>query len=127
MVSTLLMAVALLALAASFPYALYGVVVGGLQTTATFLAQEAVERAWAADYASLPGLTFDGSSGPLPGDCDGGGSLRPVTAYPGFTRCVSIQPGAPSASTTTITVVVAFTGAGAGPGPRTTVTTIRGR
>ena len=45
MVAMVLMAVALLALAASSPYALYGVVASGFQTTATLLAQEAIERA----------------------------------------------------------------------------------
>ena len=45
MVAMLLMAIALLALAASIPYAMYGVVASGFQTTATLLAQEAIERA----------------------------------------------------------------------------------
>ena len=42
MVAMILMGIALLALAASFPYAMYGVVASGFQTTATLLAQEAV-------------------------------------------------------------------------------------
>jgi type II secretory pathway pseudopilin PulG len=125
MVAMLLMAVALLVLAASFPYALYGVMVSGLQTTATLLAQEAIERAKATDYGSIPGLSFDGSSGPLPGDCAASGSLRPVPAFSGFARCVAVQAGAPSATTTTITAVVEFTGGPAGSPGRTTVTTIR--
>lgn len=125
MVAMLLMAVALLALAASFPYALYGVVVSGVQTTATLLAQEAIERATAADYGSIPSLSFDGSSGPLPGDCSGGGMLRPVPAFSGFARCVAVQAGTPSATTTTITAVVEFVGGPASPPGRTTVTTIR--
>ncbi len=79
MVAMVLMAVALLALAASIPYALYGVVASGFQTTATLLAQEAIERAKAADYGSISSLSFDGSSGTLPTYC--GGSLRPVTSF----------------------------------------------
>ena len=66
MVAMVLMAVALLALAASIPYALYGVVASGFQTTATLLAQEAIERAKAADYRSMSSLAFDGSSGTPP-------------------------------------------------------------
>ena len=123
MVAMVLMAVALLALAASFPYALYGVVVSGFQTTATLLAQEAIERAKAADYGSLASLSFDESSGTLPGDCSGG--LRPVTAFSGFARCVAVQAGTPSATTTTITAVVEFTGSVPNPLGRTTVITIR--
>ena len=45
LVAMVLMAVALLVLAATFPYAMYGVVASGFQTTATLLAQEAIERA----------------------------------------------------------------------------------
>ena len=81
MVAMVLMAVALLALAASIPYALYGVVASGFQTTATLLAQEAIERAKAADYGSMSSLSFDGSSG-TPADCSGG--LRPVTGFAGI-------------------------------------------
>jgi type II secretory pathway pseudopilin PulG len=125
MVAMLLMAVALLGLAASFPYALYGVVVSGFQTTATLLAQEALERAKATDYGNLASLSFDGSSGPLPGDCNGSGSLRPVAAFSGFARCVAVQVGTPSATTTTITAVVEFTGGPVSSPGRTTVTTIR--
>src|SRR5688572_30087065 len=111
MIAMVLMAVALLALAASFPYAVYGTVLSGVQTTATFLAQEAIERARAADYESLGSLRFDGA-GASPGDCDAGGSFRPVTAVAGFARCVSVRIGTPTPATTTITVVVEFTATG---------------
>jgi hypothetical protein len=124
MIAMLLMAVALLVLAASFPYALYGVMVSGLQTTATFLAHEAIERATAVDYGTIASLGFDGSSGTLPVSC-GSGSFRPVAGFSGFARCVAVQAGTPSATTTTITAVVEFTGTMAGPPWRTTVTTIR--
>ena len=65
-VAMILMAIALLALAASIPYAPYGVVASGFQTPATLLAQEAIERAKAADYGAISALSFDGSSGTLP-------------------------------------------------------------
>ena len=71
----ILMAIALLALAASIPYAPYGVVASGFQTTATLLAQEAIERAKAADYGAISALSFDGSSGTLPAS-----SLRATSA-----------------------------------------------
>ena len=125
MVAMILMSIALLALAASFPYAMYGVMAGGFQTTATLLAQEAVERAKAADYGSIASMSFDGSSGTLPTDCDGSANLRTVTAYSGFSRCVAVQPGTPTSSTTTITVAVDFSGTVPNPIWRTTVSTIR--
>lgn len=125
MVAMVLMAVALLALAASIPYALYGVVASGFQTAATLLAQEAIERVKAADYASIPNLSFDGSSGTLPTDCSGSGNLRPVTAFDGFTRCVAVQTGTPTTNTTTITAVVEFSGSVPNPIYKTTVVTIR--
>ena len=65
-VAMALMAVALLALAASFPYAMYAVAASGMQTAATLLAQQAIERAQNAEYRSLARLSFDGSSGPCP-------------------------------------------------------------
>ncbi len=123
MVAMVLMAVALLALAASIPYALYGVVASGFQTTATQLAQEAIERATATDYETIPNLSFDGSSGTLPADCSG--SLRPVTAFAGFSRCVAVQSGTPTSTTMTITVVVDFSGSVPNPIYKTTVVTIR--
>jgi prepilin-type N-terminal cleavage/methylation domain-containing protein len=125
MVAMILMGIALLALAASFPYAMYGVVASGFQTTATLLAQEAVERAKAADYGSIASLSFDGSSGTLPTDCSGSGNLRTVTTYSGFSRCVAVQPGTPTSTTTTITVAVEFSGSVPNPIWRTTVMTIR--
>jgi prepilin-type N-terminal cleavage/methylation domain-containing protein len=123
MVAMVLMAIALLALAASIPYATYGVVASGFQTTATLLAQEALERAKAADYGAIATLSFDGSSGALPGDCTSG--LRPVAAFAGFSRCVAVQVGTPTASTTTVTAVVEFSGTIPNPIYRTTVVTIR--
>jgi prepilin-type N-terminal cleavage/methylation domain-containing protein len=125
MVAMILMGIALLALAASVPYAMYGVVASGFQTTATLLAQEAIEQAKAADYGSIVSLSFDGSSGSLPGDCNGSGNFRTVTAYSGFTRCVAVQAGSPTSTTTTITVAVEFSGSVPNPIWRTTVATIR--
>ena len=125
MVALVLVAVALLALAASFPHAMFGVVASGIQTAATLLAQEAIERAQGADYRGLAALSFDGSSGTLPPDCDGSGGFRPVAALAGFTRCVAVQPGVPTSTTTTITAVVEFRGSAPSPGWRTTVVTVR--
>jgi hypothetical protein len=125
MVAMVLMAIALLALAASFPYAMYGVVAGGFQTTATVLAQEAIERTKATDYGSIPSLSFDGSSGTLPTDCSGSGGFRTVAEFAGFTRCVAVQVGTPTSTTTTITAVVVFSGSVPDPIYRTTIATIR--
>ena len=125
MVAMILMTIALLALAASVPYAMYGVVASGFQTTATLLAQEGIERAKAADYGSIASLSFDGSSGTLPTDCNSLGNFRTVTTYTGFSRCVAVQVGTPTATTTTITAAVEFSGSVPNPIWRTTVTTIR--
>ena len=122
MVAMVLMAVALLALAASIPYALYGVVASGFQTTATLLAQEAIERAKAADYGSI------------------GPELRRIVGDPahrlqrhlapgdGIRRIRSLRGGPAGhadCTTTTITAVVEFSGSVPNPIYRTTVVTIR--
>lgn len=125
MVAMILMGISLLALAASFPYAMYGVVASGFQTTATLLAQEGIERAKAADYGSIANLSFDGSSGTLPSDCNSAGNFRTAATYSGFTRCVAVQTGSPTSTTTTITVAVEFSGSVPTPIWRTTVMTIR--
>jgi prepilin-type N-terminal cleavage/methylation domain-containing protein len=127
LVAMVLLAVALLALAASFPYALYGVVVSGSQATAVLLAQEAIERARSADYGQIASLSFDGSTGTLPADCGSGGRFRAVMAFPGFTRCVAVETAAPSPTTTTITAVVEFADSASSAPWRTTVATIRAR
>jgi prepilin-type N-terminal cleavage/methylation domain-containing protein len=125
MVAMILLTIALVGLAASFPYAMYAVVASGYQTTATLLAEEALERAKATDYGSMASLSFDGSSGTLPTDCSGSGNFRTVTAFPGFSRCVAVQTGSPTGTTTTITVVVKFTGTVPNPIYATTLATIR--
>ncbi len=51
-----LLAVALVGLAASFPASMYAVTQGGLQTTATGLAQQTIEDAKHTPYGNLPGL-----------------------------------------------------------------------
>jgi prepilin-type N-terminal cleavage/methylation domain-containing protein len=125
MIAMILMGIALLALAASFPYAMYAVVASGFQTTATLLSQEAIEHAKAADYSSIASLSFDGSTGTLPTECTSSGNFRTVSAFDGFSRCVAVQVGAPTATTTTITVVVKFSGSVPNPIWETTVSTIR--
>ena len=113
MVAMILLTIALVALAASIPYAMYGVVASGFQTTATLLAQEAIERAKAADYGSIASLQFDGcavqrtacSVGRPP---HGGG-------FAGFGRCVHVEVGQPTTTTTRITAVVVYQRIGSGP------------
>ena len=124
-VAMVLMAVALLALSASYPYAMYGVATSGLQTAATLLAQQAIEQAQNAEYGSLARLSFDGSSGTLPTACGGSADFRPVAAFVGLSRCVAVQPGVPTSTTTTITAVVEFGGAPPRLVWRTTVVTVR--
>ncbi len=108
MVAMLLLAIALIGLAASFPLAMYGVTTGGFQTTATLLAQEGVELAKATPYSALPAIDT--------------GDFVAVPGYAGFTRRITVAQGTPTATTTTVTVVVRFSGsAGAND---TTVATI---
>jgi Tfp pilus assembly protein PilV len=107
-VSMLLLTIALVTLAASYPYAMYAVVAGGYQTTATLLAQQAIDDARAHTYDSLCDSTFQT-----------GGTFVAVPGYDGFTRQITVAPlaspcpGNPSGSTTiTVTVVVRFQGSG---------------
>jgi prepilin-type N-terminal cleavage/methylation domain-containing protein len=106
MVAMMLLTVAFIALAASFPYAMFGVVAGGFQTTATLLSQQSIDRARNTLYTALPSLsTPSGTS-----SCGGGtGTFVSVAGYDGFKRCVDVQTGT---STTTVTVVTRFTGVG---------------
>lgn len=102
MVAMMLLAVALVGLAASFPLAMYGVTGGGLQTTATGLAMEIIEQAKRTDYASLSSL-------------DTGGSAVAVSGFSSFTRQVTVaayNPGGatPCTSCTSVTATVFFTG-----------------
>ena len=110
LIAMLLLTIALLGLAASFPYAMYGVIAGGFQTTATLLAQQAIETAKNTPYASLSTL-------------DSGGFVG-VTGYSGFQRSIAVAPTTPTAQTTTITVVVRFSGTVPAPIYDTTVVTI---
>jgi len=127
LIAMLLLGVALIGLAASFPLAMYGVTLGGYQTTATLLAQQSMEQARAKTYAAIFSSLDTGG-----GVCDtlGGGTFvdlgsTPVDSgstpppdpvyYPGFARCVSVQVGTPTATTTTVTVVVRFSAGGGDP------------
>jgi prepilin-type N-terminal cleavage/methylation domain-containing protein len=123
MVAMILLTIALVALAASIPYAMYGVVASGFQTTATLLAQEAIEHAKATDYGSIASLTFDGNV-VQNGACTAG-DLHTVAAFQGFGRCVQVEPGQPTTTTTRITVVVEYQGSVPNPIWRTTLATIR--
>jgi len=124
MVAMMLLTVAFVALAASFPYAMFGVVAGGFQTTATILSQQSIDRARNTLYTDLPSLsTPSGTS-----SCGGGtGTFVSVTGYDGFKRCVDVQTGT---STTTVTVVTRFSGiggVGAGAIYDSTLVTLRAR
>lgn len=110
MIALLLLAVALIGLAASFPLGMYGVTLGGFQTTATLLAQQAIEQARAGTYGGIPSLATGG--------CDasaGTGTYAAVPGYPGFSRCISVQPATPTTTTTTFTVAVRFSTGGGAP------------
>jgi len=95
MMAMILMATALVGLAASFPYAMSGVVAGGFQTAATLLAQECIEIA-----KSMP---YDRIAPDLPGVCP-----TAPPGFPGMTRALNVGIGTPTATTTTVTVTVTF-------------------
>jgi prepilin-type N-terminal cleavage/methylation domain-containing protein len=111
LIAMLLLGIALVGLAASFPLAMFGVTLGGYQTTATLLAQQSLEQARAKTYATISTLDTGG------GVCTtaGGGTFAAVTEFPGFERCVSAQTATPTATTTTVTVVVKFAAGGGDP------------
>jgi len=99
MVAMLLLAVALIGLAASFPFSMYAVTDGGRQTVATNLALEIIEQAKRTSYAALPDLAA---------------ARGTVAGFDGFEREVVVEaynPGAnPCADCTSVTVRVFFTG-----------------
>jgi prepilin-type N-terminal cleavage/methylation domain-containing protein len=122
MMAIILLVIALIGLAASFPYAMQGVIAGGYQTTATLLAQQSIDQARGELYERLCSM-------------DTGGSFAAVSGYTGFTRRIDVSPlaspcpGLPSTGTVTdVAVTVRFAGiAGMGAGTiwDTTVATIR--
>ena len=124
MVAMILLVIALLALAASFPYSMQGVAAGGYQTAATLLAQQSIDQARGKPYDSLCAM-------------DTGGSFATVPDFSAFRRQISVSPaaaacpGTPTGSTTTtVTVTVRFQGIGgmgSGSAPiwDTTLVTIR--
>ncbi|MGH7264710.1 MAG: prepilin-type N-terminal cleavage/methylation domain-containing protein [Candidatus Rokuibacteriota bacterium] len=107
LLAMLLLAVALVGLAASFPLAMVGVATGGYQTTATLLAQQCIDIAKSISYDSFG---YSQIPAQLAAACPDGA----VTGYGGFTRTTTIAPASPTAQTTTITVVVSFSGGGGG-------------
>ena len=106
LVAMVLLAVALVGLAASFPYAMYGVTAGGYQTTATLLGQQVVDQAKATRYAAVNSLATGGWSQVY----DDGGNV----IYDGFRRRVTVvttnNAGPPVQRYKTLTVEVEFVG-----------------
>jgi len=108
-VAIFFLSLALIGLAAVFPVAMYGVSMGGYQTTATLLGQQSVEIAASKPYDALPAMATE--------------DFVAVSGFSGFTRSIAVQAAVPTATSTTITVAVRFAGVGA---PiDTTLTTIR--
>ena len=109
MVAMLLLTVALVVLAVSFPYAMYGVVSGGYQTTATLLAQQVIEQAKNTDYANLSSVATAGGAfvGPVVA-----GPTGSQTTYDGFSKQVTVAAGSPTAATTTVTVTIRYQNVG---------------
>ncbi len=95
MVASMLLAIALTGLAASFPLAMQAVTGGGYQTAATLLAQQCLELAKNMPYNRLPIDLAPNCPTTPPGN-------------PGFTRTVTVAPGLPTATTTTVTVEVDY-------------------
>jgi prepilin-type N-terminal cleavage/methylation domain-containing protein len=93
LVVMMLLATALVVVAASSPLPMQAVTAGGLQTTATLLAQQCLERARSMLYERVP-LDLEAS---CPADPAG---------YPGFRRTVTVTAASPSATTTTVVVRV---------------------
>jgi len=125
MIAMLLLAIALVGLAASFPLAMYGVTGGGLQTVATNLALEVIEEAKRMDYTALQ--TWTGPS------CTGSWPTRSCVP-PGFTRTVTVADYTPAGdpqcsgssanpSKRCVTATVTFTGQN-GETVQTTVATV---
>ena len=92
LVAVLLLGVALIGLAASFPYALIGLAAGGFQTTATLLAQERIDEAKNMGWSQL--CTMVETDQPI--SVDVGGT---VTDFPGFTRTTAVEAVPPSGAT----------------------------
>jgi prepilin-type N-terminal cleavage/methylation domain-containing protein len=117
LVTMILLTVALVGLAASFPLALFGVTTGGYQTTATLLAQKCIDNAKAMAYDQLAAA--------LPTVCPTG----PVTGYSGFTQTLLVEPGPTadgivSGTATRVTITVSFKSQAAGTSNDTVMATV---
>lgn len=111
MVAMLLLSVTLIGLAAALPVALRGVTLAGAQTTATWLARQALEAARTVPYGALPALDT--------------GAFVAVPGHDDFSRAVTVQVGAPTAGTTTVAVTVR--GPGVQGAHEVTLATVRGQ
>jgi len=128
LVAMIILAVALVGLAASFPAAMYGVSIGGFQTTATLAAEQCIEVA--RDMARSGVATVTQSGLTAQDGCESSTGFGP-----GFVRTVTVQDGATfggsppyPATVTVVTVTVTFTNTPDDPIPviSTTLRTILG-
>jgi Tfp pilus assembly protein PilV len=118
LVSMLLLTIALVGLAASFPLAMFGVTSGGYQTTATLLAQKCLDMAKSVNYDFLD-TNLQNPDDAAQTHCQNG----TVTGYQGFTRTVTVDPG-PGTATKIVTVQVRFVDQAGGTANITTLATI---
>lgn len=118
MVAMLLLTIALVGLAASFPLAMFGVTSGGFQTTATLLAQKCLDMAKTVAYTELDSK-LQNPDDATQTHCQNGA----VVGFPAFIRTVTVGAG-PGTATKIVTVQVRFVDQAGGTANITTVATI---
>jgi prepilin-type N-terminal cleavage/methylation domain-containing protein len=146
LVAVAVIGIGLVGLAVVIPVSTYGVQEGNQLSTATFLAEQMIERARAAQWTGAPNPAdclgvSNGNNAPIPtGACTGGaGTQFPdeltanggVTGYPQYQRIVRVTDcgpvpgcaGVENAAMRLVQVTVIYTpltaGGGAAPGPKT--------
>jgi prepilin-type N-terminal cleavage/methylation domain-containing protein len=130
LVAMIILAIALVGLAASFPAAMYGVSIGGFQTTATLAADQCIEMA--RDMARSGVATVTTAALTAGGSVAAQACGSDTGFGPGFVRTVTVQDGATfggyPATVRIVTVTVTFTNTPDDPTPviSTTLRTILG-
>jgi Tfp pilus assembly protein PilV len=119
LVAMLLLTIALVGLAASFPLAMFGVTSGGYQTTATLLAQKCMDMAKSINYDDLTLAKLQAPDDPAQTHCQNGA----VPSSPGFTMNVTVGAG-PGTNTKLVTVQVGFVDQAGGSANITTLASI---